>query len=280
MYENQNHRFDRQIAIVENKWLKKLFAFVKKEFSDVWLPSHDQTHHYRVWMHAKSLLNDFTERENFIPDDTFLESLIICCFFHDVGLTVTRDARHGMESRRICERYLDQCKEKEDLNLPDILNTVEQHDEKNYANLSGTTNHHLHTLLSISDDIDAFGAIGVFRYFEIYWLRNIPFHEIPQRVISNATMRFDHLKNVFSGESSIVDNQMTKYQYLIEFYTCVREEIQCDDNPGIHSQILRDFIEYNMVQKNHFTIIKTRTIDSTGFYNSLQNELEKYRVRF
>jgi hypothetical protein len=280
MYEHQSHRFDQQITTVEKKWLKKLFAFIKEEFSSVWLPSHDQTHHYRVWMHAKSLLNDFSESTLFIPENKFLESLIICCFFHDVGLTVTLDKRHGKESRKICERYFDQPKEIDDLNFPDILNTIEQHDEKNYVKLPDTTDHFLHTLLSVSDDIDAFGAIGVLRYFEIYWLRNIPFNEIPQKVISNASMRFDHFKSIFPGGSPIIDEYIANYQYLIKFYTHVREENSYIDNPGIYSRILQNFITYNIVQKNHFTLSESQFGKAAEFYSKLHDELEKYNTNF
>ena len=142
------------IWTVEQKWMDRLFLCVKKEFQNIWLPSHDEQHHMRVWQHAKNLVIDTGLK----PDLSFLENLILACFFHDIGMVVTLDEDHGKASRKICETFL--LKRHTPASFSEALEAIEHHDDKNYTR-SKKPSSFLLEYLTIADDLDAFGAIGL-----------------------------------------------------------------------------------------------------------------------
>jgi HD superfamily phosphodiesterase len=274
MYENPEKKYINNLKLVEEKWLNKLLEVVKLQFSRVWIPSHDRTHHYRVWVYAKSLVKELIRIRNFDPDKGFLESLLISCLFHDAGLSVTFNKEHGKESRRICENYLRKYEDSEELNLHGILTVIEQHDDKEYKNESAVSERLLHTLLSAGDDLDAFGAIGVIRYFEIYWLRNTEFHLIPQKVTENARTRFINFTENFKDCRDLISHHTTRYNYLIDFYTKTANELNDKHSPGIYSGILREYVNTCIKNKVHFFALQGTRKDNSGFYSMLAKEIE------
>ena len=89
---------------------------------------------------------------------------------HDIGMSVDPGVKHGKHSRNLCLQFLNKN------NLPetdyrDALEAIEYHDNKDY--ISNSFKNYLLTVLSVSDDLDAFGITGIFRYSEIYLTRGI-----------------------------------------------------------------------------------------------------------
>jgi HD superfamily phosphodiesterase len=124
--------FDHALQLVEQRWLTVLYEHVKKEFSRVWLPSHDHTHHLRVWHQAKELIRLLYMRG--CPfDGKDIENLIVAVFFHDTGLTVTLDTSHGKESRKKCIEFLNHTARFSKDSYDEILEAVEKHDDKSYC---------------------------------------------------------------------------------------------------------------------------------------------------
>lgn len=204
------------IISVEEKWLKKLFEASSKCFRNVHLPSHDQWHHYRVWEFAKELLKSLSSAKEFHPDE--ITNLIIAVFFHDTGMSVTKDESHGKESKHICRAFFKNSQIQLPNNFNSALEAIENHDDKTYPESNANRELSIKTILSVADDLDAFGYIGILRYAEIYLLRNIPIGEISNKVINNSERRFMHFKNNFSAFPDLVEKHHERLKILIDFY--------------------------------------------------------------
>ena len=181
------NKLNEIIISVENKWLKQLSEFCQSLFYNVQIPSHDHSHHLRVWDYAKEII--YAINTTYKIDEDFIESCLIASLFHDTGLTQTLDEDHGSESRKICERYFENEEIEKPKNFEEILNAIELHDDKNYL-ITKQTPDSVISVLCNADDLDAFGKIGVIRYTEIYLMRGINMKELPKHVINNLNKRF------------------------------------------------------------------------------------------
>jgi HD superfamily phosphodiesterase len=221
------------IRRVERRWLQTLYETVKTIFMNTWLPSHDHTHHMRVWTFAKELVEAmYGEGCHFTQ--TQLEQLIIAVFFHDTGLTRTLDESHGKESRELCMRFLEDHSSLFTGSRKPILEAVEKHDNKSYPRsspLQKTMPDEILTLLAVCDDLDAFGAIGVFRYLEIYIQRGVPLCIMPEKVLKNIEKRFGYLLQNYGEIKNFLQVHQKRYQYTIDFYRNLG--LQYESTPGL-----------------------------------------------
>ena len=212
---------------LEKKWLKILFNEIKNEFLSHPLPSHDHTHHLRVWFFARDLLAALSAAGCDI-DKNLVEKAMISVFFHDAGMTVTRKSSHGAESRLICEKYFHQKDNIEMSFLSEILDAIEMHDDKLYAEKMQGIN--TCTILAVADDLDAYGAIGVYRYYEIYLLRGMRQEEIPSNAIDNIEKRFSFMEKVFGFLNAFMKEHEARKQLTIHYFRQFRNK----DSPNNH----------------------------------------------
>ena len=277
MSDTQHHSIEQSIQCIEEKWITHLNNFVKEKFSGVWLPSHDHSHHMRVWLFAKQILKEIALKRQFEPDLQFIESLIFCCFFHDVGLTVTLDERHGIESGRIFQSFYNSCKNCVNLNTNSIIRCIELHDDKNYTGKTEISDKLLHNILTVSDDLDAFGAVGVVRYLEIYWLRGNDIKDIPRKVLRNAQSRYDNFVRIFKDCSGLISYHIERYRYLTNFYSKLRKEDELNrkDNSTPYTKIVNGYIHLNIHKTRYLADLNYDTKDdSLGFYKQFRKELK------
>ena len=220
--------YDHELFQAEKKWGGQVFTYLTDLYHGHWLPSHDIAHHRRVWKNACRLANgSFTDL--FAEDEFFAEKLFLACFFHDTGLLVEQGEYHGAQSRKICEEFLSERTGIMPFEAGEVLEAIENHDDKNYELLPGYHFANLKTILSMADDMDAFGAVGVYRYVEIYILRGIVETDVAERILRNASSRYAHLKAMFSGSFQNNNPLATEYNRLckllgIQSYT---EEPYC-----------------------------------------------------
>jgi HD superfamily phosphodiesterase len=203
------------IKNAENKYRDLLVRECRNIFQDVHMPSHDHLHHARVWENASLLLSKLSDA-GMVTDRVLAEKVIIASFFHDTGLTVNPGPDHGRESRYLCGRFLNNTDlpEKE---RNEILDAVEKHDDKDYTGSSDPAT--LAAILSVADDMDAFGAAGIERYIEIYSLRGIAEDKLPSMVISNVASRFRHLVSTYSIFPDLVESQRKRAEEVSEYFT-------------------------------------------------------------
>lgn len=212
---NKKTDFENILAKTEERWLKILYHAIKSEFIKHPLPSHDHTHHYRVWFFAKELLKALSDA-GYDVDRTLAEKSIISAFFHDVGMTVTHKPSHGIESRLICERYLHEMGGMKLSYIDEIFEAIEMHDDKQYAHKMQKIN--VYTILAVADDLDACGAIGVYRYYEIYLLRGMRKEEIPLKAIDNIEKRFSFMERIFGSLHDLIKKHESRKQLTINYF--------------------------------------------------------------
>lgn len=203
------------LAETEKRWLKSLFNEIKQEFSGHPLPSHDHTHHLRVWYFARDLLTALSAAGYHI-DQSLVEKTLISVLFHDAGMTVTIEPSHGTESRLICEKFFHQKGVIDRSRLDEILEAVEMHDDKQYAEKMQGIN--TYTILTVADDLDAYGAIGVYRYYEIYLLRGIKEKEIPGKAIDNINTRFSFMERAFGFLNTFIRKHEARKKRTINYF--------------------------------------------------------------
>ncbi|MCK5170090.1 MAG: HD domain-containing protein [Bacteroidales bacterium] len=209
------------IQSAENKWLKQLYNYCEIIFTEKKVPSHDHTHHLRVWEYTKEILNSINN--SFEINYNLVESCLIASLFHDTGLIKTLDKNHGYESRNICENYFKNNNIEIPENFDEILYAIEKHDDKNYK----LYNNNPDSVLSIhcnADDLDAFGKIGVIRYTEIYLLRGINLDELPNLVIKNLDKRFLNFEKTYKDFTELYEKHKPRYLTTRKFFEDLLQE--------------------------------------------------------
>lgn len=220
--------FVSTISKTEQQWLKPIVNHLQSVYGSVHLPSHDPSHHLRVWTYCKELIHQLVAHD--ISLNFTAEQALIASLFHDVGLTVDTGEFHGYQSRLLCEQFFSNNHQQPVEGLEGILYAIEHHDDKRFKG-SGTKPNpvDLVTLISTADDLDAFGLVGVFRYLEIYAIRGIPIEDIPQKVLANLANRFANFEQNFGHIPALLSNHSDRYCVVKDFF----EEMLHDFTMGI-----------------------------------------------
>ncbi|MDR0661200.1 MAG: HD domain-containing protein [Prevotellaceae bacterium] len=177
----------QQLAAAEAKYYGTFYGLCKQLFSTCHMPSHDHTHHVRVWEYCKRLLIHASKQSRVFNDD-FIEALLAAALLHDIGLSRITDERHGSESAELFKEYI---ASNPDIHLrlyDDIVEAIRVHDLKSPSSLNQTFD--LASILTVCDNLDSFGYIGAYRYAEIYLIRGIDTNEIAFRSLNNIEKRF------------------------------------------------------------------------------------------
>lgn len=215
------------IESAENQFIQVLEGFFVSVYDEKLLPSHGLNHHRRVWQTAKELIQILAAK-NRLPDSFVIPGLLIASYLHDIGMAIDHGPRHGRQSFELCKRFLKEnsLDEKE---FPGMLEAVLEHDNKDYS--SPTTNN-IQTLLSVADDLDAFGITGIYRYIEIYTLREITHQELGSKIRDNAEKRYKHFQDMFVSEDELIQKHSQRYFILDNFFRSYYEQQQSGDRSG------------------------------------------------
>jgi hypothetical protein len=247
----------------------RLEEFLTNKLGNKLLPSHDLSHHRRVWKNAQTIMQELQRAGYSFTPDFQLQSLI-ACMTHDTGMAVDTGENHGRESKEICLQFLNENNIPHHLHT-DILFAVENHDDKSYTETSPPDS--LFTVLSVADDMDAFGYTGIYRYIEIYLARNKPENELAGLIVSNATTRLRHLMHVYDFLPEFCKSQKKRFKILADCF-----DMGTKKNPGTLSNI------YTVIRMS-LTTGQTITETATGgsrhhqqqtalFFKNLLNEIQ------
>ena len=137
-------------------------------------------------------------------------------------MSVDPGIKHGKYSKDLCLKFLDAN------NLPEndylnALEAIEYHDNKDYS--SSIFMNDLLTILSVADDLDAFGCTGIYRYSEIYLTREIGFEQIGYMIRENARKRYDNFIKSFGSVDELVMKHRERYYLLDMFFTRYNEQL-------------------------------------------------------
>jgi hypothetical protein len=263
----------------EKRWLDVLFNACEQYFSGFNLPSHDHNHHLRVWQNAKRLMCALCAvGKEFSP--SFIEQLIIAIFFHDTGLTLTYSEKHGKAGSDNCQRFFDKNHLKPK-NFTKILTLIENHENKTYSD-SSVLPDSCEAILSAADDIDAFGVIGVFRYFEIYNLRDITIEKLPEKVIQNLDNRFNNLQKLYGNLDEYFNEIRLKYWITREFYLNLEENFRKSEDDIKASKVIRilasDFLSQQKELKELAieTAFNNSDVYVSEFFTLFASELDRF----
>lgn len=272
-----------QLQKVEKSWLIPLYTTCQNAFSQTHLPSHNEDHHYRVWIIAKELIKQL-EKQAITFSQADLTKIIIATFLHDTGMSVTIDKTHGKESRIICKKFIEEY-QPEDINNPqELLDVIENHDDKEYQNKFAKIKNpkHLFKILSVCDDLDAFGLTGVYRYIEIYLLRGIPVKDIAPMVLKNLTGRMNYFTESFGHIETFYKKHIKRFDLTRAFFTGLNNRIihKNETNglsgpPGVINLINHHVIVKKMppVEASKFIIRNTTDDYVKNYFRGLVSEL-------
>jgi hypothetical protein len=271
----------QQIISAERKYKQSLEDFFTEVFRSTRLLSHGIDHHQRVWLFAKELLGQ-PDKRGCIDDNFFCDRLIIACYLHDSGMSIDPGPRHGIQSRSICVQFLLKYSLPES-EFKDVLDVIEKHDKKEYS-ISDKPDELLN-ILSVADDLDAFGSIGIFRYLEIYLKRDIPYRDIGPLIIENISGRFNNFVRTYGFNQALIEKHRRRYETATSFFSNYTEqsaEYQFDtNNPTDYcgvAEVIRYMIRQNLKLPELFTFVK-KFHNEKGLYlyfNDLKNELLLY----
>lgn len=215
---------EKIIQEAEAKLLKVLFSHCRLIFAGINLPSHDHLHHLRVWYNVRSLVTELSDSGNKISLGD-VSRLLLSAMFHDTGLTKTLGEAHGKESRYICEDFIRKNPDLIDFDAEEALQAIELHDRKeNLTPESDNQEINILKILSICDDIDAYGCIGVLRYAEIYILREVPVIKLAKKVLNNLKYRYNNIEAQRWIPDHFLTEQRIRYQKTYEFFKILEKK--------------------------------------------------------
>ncbi len=283
-------RIEIWIGQAEESWLTLLSVYSEALFSNKFLPSHDHTHHRRVWNISKSLLREIATFNSLI-DPTLVEGVLIASFFHDLGMVKSTQEDHGRLGRELCEVWFDQNPHIPPQRYDEVLGAIELHDIKEhsvYSPLQPGARPGVLSILSIADDLEAMGTIGVYRYAEIYLQRNIPMNELGIRILNNAGVRFGNLELTCARCPAILEYYRQQYDQLVAFYSMYNKELESALNPletfegyvGVVNYIRTLGLEKNTRPEYLSEAIGLAKKDGVvkDFFSTLKNELDQERL--
>jgi HD superfamily phosphodiesterase len=209
---------------VESKWLDLLFEESKMQFEKVSIQSHDQLHALRTWNIAKEIFSELEKKELKVTKND-LEKAIVAIFFHDMGFVRTISEKHGASSREMCKSFFENRKLVID-GFDEVLDAIQKHEDKNMLHAKEILPSDVASILRVSDDLDAFGALGVFRYLDAYIKRGINVNELPMRVIENLKFRFGNFQILFKNFSEFSNKQESRYKLTKRYFEDLDNEIK------------------------------------------------------
>ena len=270
-----------KITYSETKYKRILEEFFRRIFNVSFLDSHGIDHHRRVWQYAKEILDQLANHGIEI-DQALVNKLIISCFLHDSGMAVDPGLRHGTEGRKICERFLSENNLYTD-EFSDVLFAIEDHDNKDYTEINKPGE--LLIVLSVADDLDAFGFIGIYRYLEIYIMRNKQMNELGDLIIENSENRFQHFLRTYGFYSALVGKHAKRYDIINSFFNSYNEQASFYkfDNQLVAGYCGVAEVIMQMLKRNKsFSDINSLAHDYPDpviqwFFAELNNELSEFR---
>ena len=209
------------IESAEKQYKQILEDFFISVYSEKNLSSHGIDHHRRVWSYSKELLK-LSHLPNTAHSSKLASGLIIASYLHDIGMSVDQGPKHGKQSKNLCVRFLTNN------NFPrreyeDVLEAIENHDNKDYT--YNPSKSELLRLLSVADDLDAFGFTGIFRYSEIYLSRGVDPEKIGTRIRENAEKRFSNFVRNFGSDNGLCQKHTERYRILDDFFIKYNEQL-------------------------------------------------------
>ncbi|SDD05864.1 HD domain-containing protein [Williamwhitmania taraxaci] len=230
---------------MEVSWLEKVELACRQAFTGTHIPSHNFAHHQRVWNYALEITRNLDRASSSNNDQAFL-NLLVACYFHDTGLTINPGEDHGADSLRILERWLESNPNLKLLLSQSALDAVRLHDDKSYKQ-QGLNQHPLSldntlAILSIADDMDALGYLGILRYTEIYLMRGIAAQDLPSKVAANLESRFQFMAQTIKSMPELYHHQRQRYEITLQFFSRWAKQDQSNSEYATFAALVQSIV--------------------------------------
>jgi HD superfamily phosphodiesterase len=264
----------------ESTWLDVLYAHAEQLFRNGSLPSHDHTHHLRVWNLSKTLLREIASL-NTETSYQLVEGVLIAAFFHDLGMAYSTCEDHGKMGSDLCLKWFRDTHRVEPERFEEILRAIELHDRKEvqlYRSFNRETPPEILGILSVADDLEAMGIIGIYRYTEIYLERGVPLETLGTRILENAKNRFDNLIGGCQLCGHVVEVCREQHAELHRFFEQYNLQLQVSPEPDKVFSGPLGVINYIRITGLDKTLIHPPPGEAGAFFRKLKNELDQARL--
>ncbi len=273
----------------EEKWLHSLYTHARELYRTTYLPSHDHTHHLRVWNISKQLLRELDTTPSSLSP-WLAEGALISAFFHDLGMAQSTREDHGRLGRDLCRYWFSERGHVIPPGFDRILEAIEKHDRKEarfYPDPETETSPGILGILSVADDLEAMGVIGIYRYAEIYLHRGISLEELGNRILENAEQRYLNLTS--SGICpGVIGDYRLQFEELTQFFALYNQQLKQVEQAhtvregqlGVINYIRTRSMEDKIRPEDLGRMAKEEGIKLMlrDFFSKLGNELEKARI--
>ena len=277
---------DIWIGQAEENWLGAINTYARELYQKSFLPSHDHSHHLRVWNIAKQLLKEISASHSSVSPD-LVEGVLIAALFHDLGMAQSTREDHGRLGRELCISWFSAYGHPHPPEFDQILEAIEMHDRKEARSSPEAKSPPgiLH-ILSVADDLEAMGVIGIYRYAEIYLLRGIPMKDLGRRILENAEHRILNLSSsgFCPGLIGQYQNQFDELTFFYKQYIRQLQEVELAEqvmegqlgvinyilSQGMTQQVRPEDLSRKAEEEGQELMIRK-------FFSKLKNELEKER---
>lgn len=276
-----------RILAAEENWLDLVRTHTTKLFSETFIPSHDHGHHQRVWNICKKLLIELESFSSTASED-LVEGILLAAWFHDTGMVRDSGVRHGTLSREMFETFIRNTTTEEPEQYSEVLDAIEYHDTKErsaYPDINPGTSPGILGILSMADDLDALGNIGIYRYLEIYLKRGIPIRELGVKILSNVQRRFKNILESCAALPRLTDPYQESYHIIEDFFELYNQQLLTEEEPdSVHwghlgiANLIRSFSVESEIRPENFTSqpeLVTGGEIVKKYFNELHNELER-----
>ncbi|MCK4880909.1 MAG: HD domain-containing protein, partial [Bacteroidales bacterium] len=214
-------------------------------------------------------------------DQPLVEGVLIAAFFHDLGMAYSTREDHGRLGSELCRSWFrDEGKYKPE-RFEEILKAIEMHDRKDvhiYTSFSRETPPEILGILSVADDLEATGTIGIYRYAEIYLQRGIPLEELGKRILENAKTRFENLSHGCLLCGQVVERFRQQYDELRHFFEQYNRQLKGTSTPDRVLSGPLGVINYIRTQGLNKTAMDGAPGEVTNYFRKLEDELEQARL--
>jgi HD superfamily phosphodiesterase len=258
------------IEPAEHEFMHKLEQYFVTVFDERKIPSHGLAHHQRVWKYVKEILSE-TNTPGESVNENFISGLLIASYLHDIGMSVEPGERHGKISRDLTVEFL-KIHSISPGRFEQALNTIENHDRKDYT--GNHINDNFFKILSVADDLDAFGIIGVYRYLEIYLMRGNNPATTGKLIKNNCQARYNNLVSCFGMYPDFLLRHSRRYLNLDDFCNMYTDQAK-------EYRFGSDFPSGPCGVADIISMMVTRTMDyEVVIYESVNGNYEKYICDF
>jgi HD superfamily phosphodiesterase len=268
------------ISRAEASWLDELYANAELLYSKTSLPSHDHTHHLRVWNLCKTLLREIARFSSSI-DQLLVEGVLIAAFFHDLGMVYSTRPDHGHLGAELCNKWFMDGGRERPGNFEEILRAIELHDRKDeqiHESFQRETPPEILAILSVADDLEALGIIGIYRYAEIYLRRGIPLEELGDRILANASSRLHNITRACLRCEHMIENFRPRYEELRLFFENYNKQLKTVSRADGQSSGPLGVINYIRSGGRDLSDPDRTGGEVNEFFRKLEHELEQARL--